>query len=55
MERWKSKKVLDWKLSEVEKLKLKNNRPTPDINITQDCSSIDKFLILFLFQIFFIC
>ena len=27
------------KLFEIEKLKLKNRRPTPDIAITQDCSS----------------
>ena len=27
------------KLSEAQKLELKNSRPTPDIAITQDCSS----------------
>ena len=27
------------KLFEVQKLELKNSRPTPDIAITQDCSS----------------
>ena len=26
-------------LSEVEKLKLKNSRPTPDVSITQECNS----------------
>ena len=26
------------KLSEIEKLKLKNRRPTPEIPIIQDCS-----------------
>ena len=26
-------------LYEVEKLKLKNSRPTPDISITQECTS----------------
>ena len=39
MKRLKSKKCQIGKLSEVEKLKLKNSRPTPDITITQDCSS----------------
>ena len=46
------------KLSEVQKLELKNSRPTPDIAITQDCSSSGLeflILILFIFQIFFIC
>ena len=46
------------KLSEVQKLELKNSRPTPDIAITQDCSSSGMkflFLISFIFQIFFIC
>ena len=33
------KKCQIGKLSEVEKLKLKNSRPTPDIAIIQDCNS----------------
>ena len=38
------------KLSEVQKLELKNSRPTSDIAITQDCSSSGmKFLFLILF------
>ena len=37
------------KLFEDQKLELKNSRPTPDIAITQDCSSSGiKFLFLFL-------
>ena len=33
-------------LYEVEKLKLKNSRPTPDISITQECTSRGlKFII----------
>ena len=46
------------KLSEAQKLELKNSRPTPDIAITQDCSSSGMkflFLILLIFQIFFFC
>ena len=38
------------KLTEVQKLELKNSRPTSDIAITQDCSSSGmKFLFLILF------
>ena len=56
MERCKSKKNQIGKLSEVEKLKLKSSRPTPDIATTQDCSSsgMNFFLTLFIFQIFLI-
>ena len=38
------------KLFEVQKLELKNSRPTPDIAINQDCSSSGmKFLFFILF------
>ena len=38
-------------LSEVEKLQLKNSRPTPGISITQDCNSSGmKFLFTILIK-----
>ena len=45
------------KLSEAQKLELKNSRPTPDIAITQDSSSGMKhlFLISFVLKFFSIC
>ena len=37
------------KLSEMEKLNLKNSRPTPDVSIIQESSSNGlKFILLFL-------
>ena len=52
MECCKSKNMSDRKIK-VQKLEMKNSRPTPDIAITQDCSSSGMkflFLILFIFR-----
>ena len=50
--------VSDLKIIRSLNNKLKNSRPTPNIAITQDCSSSSikiLFLILLIFQMFFIC
>ena len=40
-------------LSEVEKLKLKNSRPTPDVSITQECNSRGLKFIIFKYVLMF--